>query len=413
MIFRKVSLERLSSPDQLDQLVQVTDPRGWLALSGLGGLLLAALAWGFWGSIPTQARGEGILVRQGGVSDLVANASGQVAEMLVGVGDVLEKGQPVARIRQDALLRQIDDHRARLAALQREVGSLQRSAEEARRLRARDLAQQRADLLRTAETLEKDVALLRERVEAERALLDEGLLTKQAFVTTQQALNAKRDELAARRLELNGLDLKRLEAEQQQAQQLEARQASLRDLELETGELQAQLKENVEIRSPFAGRVLEVLADRGDVVAPGKPVLSVEVLSEDLVAVLFIPASAGKKVQRGMAVRVSPSTVKREELGAMVGRVSWVAEFPSTARGMTRFLGNETLVNKLMEQGPPIQVNVSLTRDARTPTGYRWTSSLGPSLRISSGTLATGDVVVQEDRPIALVIPTLRAKLGL
>jgi HlyD family secretion protein len=100
----------------------------------------------------------------------------------------------------------------------------------------------------------------------------------------------------------------------------------------------------VDIRSPFAGRVLEVLADRGDVVAPGKPVLSVEVLSEDLVAVLFVPASAGKRVQRGMAVRVSPSTVKREEFGAMVGKVTWVAEFPSTARGMTRFLGNETLV---------------------------------------------------------------------
>ena len=28
MIFRKVSLERLSSPEQLDQMVQVTDPLG-------------------------------------------------------------------------------------------------------------------------------------------------------------------------------------------------------------------------------------------------------------------------------------------------------------------------------------------------------------------------------------------------
>jgi HlyD family secretion protein len=79
---------------------------------------------------------------------------------------------------------------------------------------------------------------------------------------------------------------------------------------------------------------------------------------------------------------------------------------------MTRLLGNETLVTKLMEEGPPIQVNIALSRDASTPTGYRWTSSRGPSLRISSGTLAGGDVVVQEDRPIALVIPTLREKLG-
>ena len=39
MIFRKVALERLSSPEQLDQLMQVTSPKGWLALAGLGALL--------------------------------------------------------------------------------------------------------------------------------------------------------------------------------------------------------------------------------------------------------------------------------------------------------------------------------------------------------------------------------------
>ena len=35
MIFRKVALERLSSPEQLDQLLQVTDPKGWMALGAL------------------------------------------------------------------------------------------------------------------------------------------------------------------------------------------------------------------------------------------------------------------------------------------------------------------------------------------------------------------------------------------
>jgi HlyD family secretion protein len=412
VIFRKVALERLSSPEQLDQLVQVTDPRGWLALAGLGALLLAALGWGIWGSIPSAATGEGILLRQGGVSDLVSNANGQVADVLAGVGDLLEKGQPVATIRQDALSRQIQDRRGKLGALSSEYAALGRSAAEQKRLRSRDLAQQRADLARTVETLEKDVALLRERVDAEKALLDDGLITKQAFLTTQQSLNAKRDDLAARRLELNGLDLKGLEADLQLDQQLEARRSAIRDLELEVRELDAQLGENASVRSPFSGRVLEILADRGAVVSPGTPMLSVEVSSADLMAVLFVPASAGKKVQRGMEVRVSPSTVKREEFGSLLGRVVWVAEFPSTARGMIRLLGNEALVTKLMAQGPPIQVNVALRRDPATPTGYRWSSSRGPSLRISSGTLASGDVVVHEDRPLALVIPTLRETLG-
>jgi len=156
-----------------------------------------------------------------------------------------------------------------------------------------------------------------------------------------------------------------------------------------------------------------VLANRGDVVNPGTAILSVEVLSENLQAVLFVPASAGKRVQPGMTVRLSPSTVKREEYGFMLGKVTWVAEFPSTSRGMIRLLGNEALVTKLMQQGPPIQVNVALERDPATPTGYRWSSSRGPNLKISSGTLASGDIVVQEDRPVRLIIPKVREATGL
>jgi HlyD family secretion protein len=114
-----------------------------------------------------------------------------------------------------------------------------------------------------------------------------------------------------------------------------------------------------------------------------------------------------------MRVRVSPSTVKREEFGSMLGKVVWAAEFPSTQKGMNRVLGNEALVEKLMKEGPPIQVNVALDRDASTPTGYRWSSSTGPSLSISSGTLATGAVVVREERPIRLILPKVREKLGL
>lgn len=413
MIFRKVALERLSSPEQLDQLVQVTNPRGWLALGALGAMLLAAIGWGIWGSIPTDATGEGILIRQGGVSDVVTAANGQVEEILVKVGDVIAKGQLVARIRQDAIVRQIRDNRSKLSILRLENEEMMHASEEQKRLQGRDLTQQRANLERSIQALEKDLALLDERVEAERKLLDDGLITKQAFLATQQTLNTKRDDLAAQRLQLSGLDLKHLQDTQALREQIKGREAAIRELELDSRELNAKLTENVNVESSYSGRVLEILADRGGVVSPGTPILSVEVVSEDLMAVLFIPASAGKQVQLGMVVQVSPGTVKREEYGAILGRVTWVADFPSTSRGMTRLLGNEALVTKLMTEGPPIQVDVSLERDASTPTGFHWSSSRGPSVKISSGTLAEGSVVVREVPPIRLVIPKIREKLGL
>jgi hypothetical protein len=42
-IFRKESLERLSSPEQLDQLMQVVSPKSWLPLASLASLMALAL----------------------------------------------------------------------------------------------------------------------------------------------------------------------------------------------------------------------------------------------------------------------------------------------------------------------------------------------------------------------------------
>ncbi|MBD1871008.1 hypothetical protein H6F95_27625 [Cyanobacteria bacterium FACHB-471] len=61
-IFRKESLERLSSPEQLDQLMQVVSPKSWLPLASLASLMALALVWGFFGRIPITAVGKGILV---------------------------------------------------------------------------------------------------------------------------------------------------------------------------------------------------------------------------------------------------------------------------------------------------------------------------------------------------------------
>jgi hypothetical protein len=97
-IFRKVALERLSSPERLDLLMSVATPRGWIALAGLCLLLLAALAWGTFGTISTTVEGEGILVQPEGVKTIVASRPGVVARVLVQVGDVIYKDREVVRL---------------------------------------------------------------------------------------------------------------------------------------------------------------------------------------------------------------------------------------------------------------------------------------------------------------------------
>ena len=52
-LFRKRSLDRVSSPDQLDQYLHVASPRAWMALALIVLLLVAAGACLALGTVPT------------------------------------------------------------------------------------------------------------------------------------------------------------------------------------------------------------------------------------------------------------------------------------------------------------------------------------------------------------------------
>lgn len=61
--YRQSALDRLSSPEQLDQLLVATRPQGWLALGALLLLLASALVWASYGTVTTRITAEGIVSR--------------------------------------------------------------------------------------------------------------------------------------------------------------------------------------------------------------------------------------------------------------------------------------------------------------------------------------------------------------
>ncbi|MBN1919688.1 MAG: NHLP bacteriocin system secretion protein [Anaerolineae bacterium] len=97
-LFRSAALEQLRSPDALDQLLQVTRPAGWLALLACALLLVAALLWGVFGSLPITVTGQGILLAPGGVREVVSLSAGQLVSLDVHPGDIIAPGQVVARL---------------------------------------------------------------------------------------------------------------------------------------------------------------------------------------------------------------------------------------------------------------------------------------------------------------------------
>ena len=58
-IFRKKSLDRISSPEKIDEYMKVTNPSMWLGMVAIILLLVAAVIWSITGRIETTVKAEG------------------------------------------------------------------------------------------------------------------------------------------------------------------------------------------------------------------------------------------------------------------------------------------------------------------------------------------------------------------
>lgn len=50
-IFRQKSIDRVSSPEKLDDYIRVTKPSVWMTLAAVGVLLVGTIVWGIFGEL--------------------------------------------------------------------------------------------------------------------------------------------------------------------------------------------------------------------------------------------------------------------------------------------------------------------------------------------------------------------------
>ena len=415
-IYRKVSLTRLASPEQLDQLMRVTDARGWVALAGLGLILLTAIGWGIAGRIPETVRGTGMLVKSGGIFQVTPNAGGRVIDVAVGVGDDVTEGQVVARIAQPELADRVNTARAELTRLREEHADLVAFSGRDLALQRALLDQQRATVLQVQAATEQSRRFLQERIASQEQLVQQGLLTRSALLATRQQFDQAVEKIADEKSQQVQIDAKRNALTNDSDDRVRQSAAHLETQEAQLAELERQLRTGTEVVATYGGRVLEVMTDRGNLVSPGEPLMTVNLggrAVKELEAVIYVPSVDGKRVRPGMMIQIAPSTVKQEEFGLMVGKVTYVSDFPATAKGMQRVLKNDRLTGALAGNDAPYELHADLVFDPRTASHYRWTSAKGPPVRIQSGTIATGNVEVAARRPIEMVIPLLRQYTGI
>jgi HlyD family secretion protein len=422
-IFRSAAIERLSTPDRLDQPLRITTPLGWLALTALMALVVAGCVASIVIEVPVKVTGEGIIISPTGIRDVPFASAGRLAALLVHSGDHIAHGQLVARLDQPELdwaldqaraqQRDIADQRARVIAFQAEVARSQAEADE----------KLRHDLVQAVALTQQRLGFLREREAIDTDLFAKNLTTRGKVVDTKIALGAAEEDLATEERQIDDIDhaatARRITGERELLDLDLKGAAEARQVELLTN----RLTEGETVTSPYDGTVGEIKHNIGELVRQGAPLLAL--LPDDagaappggatepaLVVVLYVPAGDGKKIVAGMTAEIEPSTVRREEYGFIFGRVRAVAALPSTQEGMMRILANAELVTGLSASGAPFEVEVELTRDPATPSGFHWSSGRGPATAVGPGTLAKGLIWVHRQRLIEFAIPELHRLFG-
>ena len=430
-IFRQAALERLSSPEQLDQMMQVVNPKHWVALATFGVLVITTLVWAWMGRLPTTVTGRGVLVRPRKVVDLQTPASGRLKTLSVRVGDIVRAGDVLGVIDQADIRQELQEERIKLQehlsqdqtknALQGEHTAVQTQQNQ---LEAEAIALQQRDVRKRLQDAHAKAPLLKQRWDNRKRLeslglvpklSDERLQAEQAYLDNQDKIANFQSELKQLEGQLKQLDSQRARLTLQNLDAQTSRQNEIQNLRSQIALLDMQLQKNSHIISQHDGRILEITVHVGQMLNGGGRLGSIEI--EDtvsrLVGLTYFPIKTGKKIQPGMTIQVAPDAVERERYGSILGTVTSVSAFPVTTEGASSLVGNTEVAELLVAHGPAIEVVAQLARDDSTFSGYQWSSSQGPALQITSGTTTLGRVVIEQRAPITYLLPLLRDISGL
>lgn len=412
--FKEPALKGINSSQQFDQRIRIIPPATRLLAASAAIVCLAALAWAVFGSIPTRVIGRGVVLStQEGNFSVAAIASGPVVEVLVKQGDRVVAGQPIAIIEQKLLLTQIESALAEVERLEANLALL-RAANAAQIVSSDEAAKRQLaaiDEQLAANEVRRD--RLRELVAGYSALRGRGMISQSEFIARQEQYDLTALDLAnakARKIEVElTAATKRdnlADVERQKQAEIDLKKAGVDRLrvEMEVGSF---------VRSPISGIIREIRLGRGDVAATGSVVATVGPDKQSYYQVLtLLRGKTRKRAAPDMEAHIVPDIIKKEEYGSMKGRVTMVSDEDISVQHVEQIVHNDQLTRSLFGGEPALLAYVELVPTKDNPSGFEWWSGKGPPYKITAGSVATVDIIVERVRPITLIIPALRKLLS-
>jgi HlyD family secretion protein len=385
--FRQEALNKLNSPEQLDQTINYARSREWL-LVAVTSILLATLGvWSYFGRIPVSIKGNGVLISSSGFNEIRSSYTGNIDTLYVKVGDKVSKGQKLVSVEQ------IDQHLM--------INSLEKQLAQKKTERHFFLGFTKAsDKTSIISALQRD--LIQNEVQEKIAIDSVSKSIREAdrlfWKNQQEFYQDKKEEKQLLLDKLRNFNRSYLDEIQ-------------KDIDVIQSELNiaySRYNLSTSIICPYDGKVTEIIQGEGDPINLQKPILlleNTEKVKESLISVLYVNARSGKNIKCGMKIYLEPSTVEFEKYGYLVAEVSYVSDYPSTNGGMMNLMRNQELVNDLSSEGLPLLVEAKLIRDSLSFSGYKWTTGTGPDVHLGSGLFTSGKIIIYYKKPISYLFP--------
>ncbi len=415
-LFRKKALEKLSSPEQLDQMMCYVGPKQWIFLFACLVLLFSLLLWGIFGSVPTKISGMGILMGMGNIVEMGPKGGGRISRISARINDYVEKGESLAWIEQIDAEQKLEEAEKKLENLRKQLTEAETTEASRKGYQGTYTDKQRQTLNASIAAAEERMKRLREMERKYVRLFEKQLVTEKQYLDVRDNYDQVLEDILTYRQDLAKLPVSTVESQSQWEKERRDLEYQILQQQEQVRQLETTYQENRVLESSVSGYITGVYKNPGEIVGDGEAIFLVEeVLQEEenplLYAQTYVSAGEGKKIRADMEALVSLIMIKEEEYGSIRGKVWNFSDAPVSKKTMLRMLGDENLVDQIAQRGAAMLVAVELLSSDHTVSGYEWTSGKGPSMRIERNTLCSVEIVTRRQKPITLVLPFLKKYL--
>lgn len=371
---------QLYSSEELDQMLALSQPKAWGIIGTLFILIIALIIWAFFGRIPTEVTGRGVMLGARGVFTILSKTQGTVTNIYIQEAELVPAKAPIATIHNPGL-------RGFITSIKKTQIKIQ--------------------------NIEKELDIFKKSYATRAQLYKEGLIAAALLEDFKTKLIEKEIHLEEAKMSLASIfsDLEKVSSTSPEAFLEEEEKIFAGEFD------QAKLERTLTtVLSPEEGKVLEILVKTSDIVDVKTPLVWMEKPHDvehegKLVFYSYFPTGVGDRIKPGMSVTIEPTTINAREYGSILGIVKEVSPFTLSEQQLLTTLGNRQLVKYLTEDlSSVVQVIIEGKIDPSTVSGFAWTSGAGPALHIPTGSVSIVKVLVEEQPPISYLIPLWKIK---